>query len=272
MKSHRTKAFVIAFGLCIAFYVFVHQPFMHHSILHTYTTEHATEYAIVGLFFWANVDLALSMLRNRGEYQSNRYQWLPERKGIEPVSNADTIYFFLLACPKKFHSSIMFRRLMAATTYVRERKSAVGFREYLNDLAERDADETYSRYSFPRFVTGILPILGLLGTVVHFGSALSGLSSDDLTSKVPQIVSGMGTAFNTTCAALSASTSTMLLRYLIETQEETAVTKVNQYVEDQLLHRFVAEEDESDTSVRLEATLNKLSDTLNALIGVRSAA
>ncbi len=80
---------------------------------------------------------------------------------------------------------------MAATTYVRERKSAVGFREYLNDLAERDADETYSRYSFPRFVTGILPILGLLGTVVHFGSALSGLSSDDLTSKVPQIVSGM---------------------------------------------------------------------------------
>ncbi len=64
----------------------------------------------------------------------------------------------------------------------------------------------------------------------------------------------------------------MLLRYLIETQEETAVTKVNQYVEDQLLHRFVAEEDESDTSVRLEATLNKLSDTLNALIGVRSAA
>ncbi len=108
MKSHRTKAFVIAFGLCIAFYVFVHQPFMHHSILHTYTTEHATEYAIVGLFFWANVDLALSMLRNRGEYQSNRYQCCPNAKESNQFRMLIRSTFFCLPVPRSFIQALCF--------------------------------------------------------------------------------------------------------------------------------------------------------------------
>lgn len=272
MIGQRSRAFLIAAALCSVFYWFVTRPFMEHSILKAYTTEHATEYAIVGLFFWANCDLLLCALRNRRELQSSRYRWLPTREGIEPVSNAETIYFYVLAAPKSMQSSMMFRRLMSAVNYIKERNSAIGFREYLKDLAERDSEEIYSRYSFPRFATGILPILGLLGTVVHFGGALSGLSTDDLASKVPQIVSGMGTAFNTTCAALSASTTTMLFRYLIETQEEGIGTSINQYVEDQLLHRFVAEEAGADNGDRLDQAIDKLANLLQEAVRMKRPA
>lgn len=238
--SNAMRAFLLAMISSAVFYAIVHQPSMRHSVLHTYTTEHATEYAIVILFFWANADLILSFLGNRREHASNRYYWLPAREGIEPVDNAQSLIYHVKAGPMPLHATKMYRRIAAALTYIDQRKSAVGFREYLQDLASRDADETYARYSFPRFVTGVLPILGLLGTVVHFGSALSGLSTEDLASKVPQIVSGMGTAFNTTCAALTASTTTMLFRFLVERQEENVVVQVNEYVEDELLNRFVA--------------------------------
>lgn len=272
MIGQRSRAFLIAAALCSVFYWFVTRPFMEHSILKTYTTEHATEYAIVGLFFWANCDLMLCALRNRRELQSIRYRWLPARSGIEPVSNAETIYFYVLAAPKPMQSSMMFRRLMSSVNYIKERNSAIGFREYLKDLAERDSEEIYSRYSFPRFATGILPILGLLGTVVHFGGALSGLSVDDMASKIPTIVSGMGTAFNTTCAALSASTTTMLFRYLIETQEEGIGSSINQYVEDQLLHRFVAEESGADHGDRLDQAIEKLANLLQEIARTKRAA
>lgn len=258
MKKNSTagRAFVLAAIATIVFYAIVHQPSMRHSVLHTYTTEHITEYAIVILFFWANSDLLMCFLGTRREGAATRYNWLPTRDGIEPVGNAEPLIFYVKAGPAQLHHSKIYRRIVASLSYVQERQSAAGFREYLHDLATRDADETYARYAFPRFVTGILPILGLLGTVVHFGGALSGLSADDLASKVPQIVSGMGTAFNTTCAALSASTSTMLIRFLIERQEESIVVQVNQYVEDQLLNRFVAADDQLQPVLDAIATAN----------------
>lgn len=261
-NSHATRAFVIAMIASVVFYAFVHQPWMRHTFLHRYTTEHITEYAIVTLFFWANTDLFLCFIRNRREYAAARYHWLPSREGIEPVENAQSLIYHAKAGPMPLHGTKMYRRVSAALGYINDRQSAVGFREYLQDLASRDADETYARYGFPRFVTGVLPILGLLGTVVHFGGALSGLSSDDLVSKVPQIVSGMGTAFNTTCAALSASTSAMLLRFLIERQEEAIVVQVNEYVEDELLNRFVADENE------MQPVLDAIAQTNRALFQI----
>ncbi len=272
MIGQRSRAFLIAAALCTVFYWFVTRPFMEHSILKIYTTEHATEYAIVGLFFWANCDLLLCALRNRREAQAMRYRWLPARNGIEPVSNAETIYFYVLAAPKAIQSSMMFRRLMSSVNLHQGTK----FCDRLSRVLEGSGRTRFGRdlfaIQFSTFCYRILPILGLLGTVVHFGGALSGLSTDDLASKVPTIVSGMGTAFNTTCAALSASTTTMLFRYLIETQEEGIGTSINQYVEDQLLHRFVAEESNLDHSERLDQAIDRLATLLQETVRMKRSA
>ena len=132
----------------------------------------------------------------------------------------------------------MFHRIQSALRFVFERRSADGFREYLETLSARDSDEVFERYGFSRFVTAILPIVGLIGTVVHFGTALSGLSMEGLSEKLPAMLSGMGTAFNTTFSAMSALAVTMLIRFLIERRENGALTKINNFVEDELLHRF----------------------------------
>jgi hypothetical protein len=118
---------------------------------------------------------------------------------------------------------MMFHRIQSSLRFVYERRSADGFRDYLESLSARDADEVFERYGFSRFVTAILPIVGLIGTVVHFGTALSGLSMEGLSEKLPAMLSGMGTAFNTTFTAMSGLAVTML---------------INSYVEDELLYRF----------------------------------
>jgi biopolymer transport protein ExbB/TolQ len=265
-NKNASKAVVLAALAAIVFYVFVNLPVMRHSALHTYTTEHPTEYAIVILFFWANSELLLNFLSNRRERVSARYKWLPSRQGIEPLENAKALISHMKAGPHELNPTKMYRRIMVALDYVHDRQSASGFREYLQDLAVRDSDETFARYAFPRFTAGILPILGLLGTVVHFGSALSGLSSDQLTSRVPQIISGMGTAFNTTCAALTASLTTMLFRFLVERQEEYVVVAVNEYVENELLNRFVSHESE------IQPVVDALTQTNHTLQTIEQAA
>lgn len=263
MKNRNaSKAVLLAAIASIVFYIFVNQPSMRHSVLATYTTEHPTEYAIVILFFWANSELLLNFLGIRRETNSAKYQWLPSRQGIEPPENAQSLIFHLKAGPLELNGTKMYRRILSALEYVHDRKSAAGFREYLQDLGTRDADETFAKYGFPRFAAGTLPILGLLGTVVHFGSALSGLSSDELTSRVPQIISGMGTAFNTTCAALTAALTTMLLRFLVERREEGIVVQINEYMERELLHRFVTNDSEIQPVVD---ALTKTNETLKAI-------
>jgi biopolymer transport protein ExbB/TolQ len=222
----------------IAFYICVHQPQMRGTLLHIYTTEHVTEYVIVILFFWAAADLVLSYLRLPRERTALNHVWLPARTALEPVEQAGTLSAALDTSPPPLQTTKMGRRLRRALSFVHERRSADGFREYLQDLAARDAEETHSHYGFPRFVAAVTPILGLLGTVVHFGAALRGLSTDQLIERLPGMVSGMGTAFNTTCVALTASISTMLFLFLIQRQEEQVVQQVNASTEKQLLNRF----------------------------------
>ncbi len=54
------------------------------------------------------------------------------------------------------------------------------------------------------------------------------------------IVGGIGTAFSTTCTALSASISTMIIRFLVERIDEETVVSINAIAEDNLLHRFTS--------------------------------
>ena len=233
-----TRAFALGMAVTAVYYFIVHQPFMHDSILHSYTTHHITEYAIVMLFFWANAEHYFCYRNSSRELAASRRTWLPAREGLESPEHAGELLTTLNKKHVDASGTMMFHRIQSALRFVFERRSADGFREYLETLSARDADEVFERYGFSRFVTAILPIVGLIGTVVHFGTALSGLSMEGLSEKLPAMLSGMGTAFNTTFTAMSGLAVTMLIRFLIERRENGALTKINAFVEDELLYRF----------------------------------
>jgi biopolymer transport protein ExbB/TolQ len=231
-------AFLIGMAISGVYYAIVHMPFMHDSILHAYTTHHATEYAIVLLFFWASAEHLVCYFRGTREKIAIRRISLPEHYGLEETSRAGELLEGLRQDYPAESQSMIFQRLQSALKFVHERQSADGFREYLESLESRDSSQVFERYGFSRFVTTILPILGLIGTVVHFGAALTGLSMDGLTEKLPKMLSSMGTAFNTTFTAMSCMVVTFLVRFLVERRDSELLQKIDSYVEDELLHRF----------------------------------
>ncbi len=244
----------------VAFYALIHQPKFQGTMIHKYTTEHVTEYVIVLLFFWSSAHLIIRFLGLGREREAFGQDLLPTIEGLEPATNARELCQRLDESPGWLQGTLLGKRLRLALKYVSERASADGIREYLLELAERDSNETHASYSFPRFVAGVTPVLGLLGTVVHFGGALNGLASDQLMAQLPTMVTGMGTAFNTTCVALSASITTMLFLFLVERHEDNIVRDVNSLLENELLNRFAT------TDIRITPFLDAVKSAQQATL------
>src|SRR5262249_55316933 len=153
------------------------------------------------------------------EMLSLRYDWLPARVAREPVATAARLLEHLRARPRWLQKSRVGKRLAQALGYVTESGSADEYREYLQYLADQDGERTYSNYTLMRFLVAVTPVLGLVGTVVHFGTALSGISFDEMADRLPVVVGEMGTAFNTTTVALAAAITMMFSMFLCERTE-----------------------------------------------------
>jgi biopolymer transport protein ExbB/TolQ len=235
-------SFILATLCTVAFYYVVYQPSMHGTILHRYTTEHAVEHVIVALFIWGIIDILRNFLAFPRELLALRHDWLPPRQGRESAAGAGVLLNQVKGRSAWLRNSKIGRRLIRALEFVTEKGSADEYREHLMYLAEQDEDNTHSNYTLMRFVIGVTPVLGFLGTVVHFGTALSGFSADEVTEKLPEIVSEMGAAFNTTTVALSAAMTMMFALFICERMERGIVHTIDRLVERELLNRFEAKD------------------------------
>ncbi len=231
-------SFILGVIGTIVFYAVVLQPSMHETMLYRYTTEHAVEYVIVALFIWGIMDVVLKALSLPKERLALRADWISPRQGREPVVNANVWLDRIRAQPHWLQESKVGKRLVQALAFVTEKGSAEEYREHLQYLADQDEDATHANYSLMRFVIGVTPVLGFLGTVIHFGTALSGISFDELVDRLPGVVSEMGAAFNTTTVALAAAMSMMFSLFIFERVERGILRSIDRLVERELLNRF----------------------------------
>ncbi len=231
-------ALVLALGSTVVFYCIVLQPAMHGTLLARYTSEHAVEYVIVTLFFWGMFDIILKLLALPREYLATRHEWIPPKVGREPASKSVELLAHVRNNSAWLLASRTGRRLINALTFVAEKGSAADYREHLQHLADLDDQESHTNYTVLRFVIAVTPILGFLGTVVHFGAAIGGFSFEDMEAKLPEIVSGMGTAFNTTSVALATAMTMMFAMFLCERVELSVVASIDRLIDHDLLHRF----------------------------------
>ena len=222
------------------YYVVMFQPAMHGSILHRYTTKNPVDYAITFLFLWSLGDVLLKCLSFPREFVALRHSWLPERTGQEPVENARTALAEIAALPPWQAESRMGRRIQKVLGYAVEHGVGQDYRDQIKYLSEKAEDESHARYAVVRFAIAITPMLGFLGTVVHFGTALSGISFEEMDSRLADVVSHMGEAFNTTTSALAAAMSVMFVLFLVERIDKGINATVDRFVERELETRFEA--------------------------------
>ncbi len=233
-------ALILAVVTTGVYYSIVLQPAMRETMLAKYTSEHAVEYVIVTLFFWGMIDIVLKLLTFPREYLATRHEWLPSRTGREPAAKARELLEQVKKNPPWLLTSLAGRRVVDALSFVAERNSADDYREHLQHLADLDDHELHSKYTVLRFVIAVTPILGFLGTVVHFGAAIGSFSFDDMDAKLPGIVGGMGTAFNTTSVALATAMTMMFALFLCERVDLSIIATIDRLIDRELLHRFEA--------------------------------
>lgn len=227
-----------AIGTAVFYVIVLLIPAMHDTFWHRYTTEHFVEYIIVAVFAWGLADVALKVKGFPVERMALRHDWLPSKQGREPLSNAAAMLDRIRKQPRWLQESKIGKRLIAALSYVTDRGTSDEFDKHLEYLAEQDEDHTHGTYSVIRFVMGVSPVLGFLGTVLHFGSALSGNSLDELADRLPTVVSEMGEAFNTTTVALASAMAMTFALFACERIERGTQRAVDRFVSRELLNRF----------------------------------
>lgn len=213
-------------------------PSLKGTVLHQYTAHEPVEFVIVTFFMCGVADIVLKALTFPREKVSLSRRWLPPRVGREPIATATTLLAELKQKPEWMLESRIGKRLIAALSFLTEKGRVEDYPEHLQYLADQDDDHAHSSFGLIRFVMGASPVLGFLGTVIHFGTALSGNSLDDLADRLPTVVSQMGAAFNTTTVALASALSMMLALFLLERIDRSFLKQIDRYVERELANRF----------------------------------
>ena len=235
-------SFLLGAASTIGFYAVMLSPGMKGTLLHRYTTEHIVDYVIVSLFFWGLMDVLGKLLAFPREMAALRHEWIPGHVGREDASHAQALLEGIDAGPAWLKSSRMAKRLSKALEYVVLNGATPEYREYLQTLADRDADRSHAKYTLIRFVVRVTPVLGFLGTVVHFGTALNGVSFDRMADQLGVVVSEMGQAFNTTTVALAAAMFMMFAQFICEWTERTILHAVDRAAQRELFNRFAVKD------------------------------
>ncbi|HEY2828172.1 MAG TPA: MotA/TolQ/ExbB proton channel family protein [Pirellulales bacterium] len=228
----------VAALLTVAFYIIIYREVPKDSIIHRYTTEHVVEYVVVAFFIWGIVDVVFKLCGFPLEMLALRQPSLPDRSGKEPVSKSKILIADLNSRPKWFLDSRFGQRIVKALNYLQAKESADGFHDYLRYLATQDEEKTHTNYGLVRFICWVAPVLGILGTVIHFGSAFGGLSVDEIGDNLGKVVGEIGTAFNTTTVALAAAITMMFSLFMCEKIERGIIHSITRRVDLDLLNRF----------------------------------
>lgn len=268
---------LVAAILTVVFYVVINRPAFNGSIIHRYTTEHIVEYVVVTFFIWGLVDVLFKACGFPLEFLALRQPSLPLRLAREPVTNVESLDADLQSRPKWFLESRLGRRLTAAIDYIQQKESAEGFEDHLRYLAQQDDDQTHANYALIRFICWVAPVLGILGTVIHFASAFVGMAPDQVTDNLQTIMGEIGTAFSTTTVALAAAITMMFSLFLCERAERGLIHAINQRVDGELLSRFeVVDESLTPFLQAVQAgsrtTLDTLDGTLKRQLQIWSTA
>jgi len=109
--------------------------------------------------------------------------------------------------------------------------------EAARGVCEAEADRLDSELSMLRYVAWAIPAIGFIGTVRGIGDAL-GEAHKAVTGDVSGVTEGLGTAFNSTLAALLISIVLMFLLHQLQLAQERFVLDSETYLDRNLIRHM----------------------------------
>jgi hypothetical protein len=162
-------------------------------------------------------------------------------------------------------SSYLVRRLREAIDLVVRTGSADALEDHLKYLSDLDAARAAQSYGLVRFVIWAIPIMGFLGTVIGITDAIACLSPSQL-DNMTGVVSGLGTAFDTTAIALGLSMVLMLMQFIVDRSEQGLLGEVDEAAWSALAGRFQSLAGDGGATLAVARLAETVSRSSNQLI------
>ncbi len=158
------------------------------------------------------------------------------------------------------------------------RPDLTGLIELNREASGLDQDRAVSRFTIPRYILYVLPVIGFIGTVEGISKALMNISRvlpmindlDGFLANLGSVTTSLQIAFDTTLLALFLSASLMLVQTIIFRRTESVLERVDHWVTEVALPRLAHSRDDGEL---LEAvhkvgrTVEGLADQLRAIAG-----
>ena len=220
----------------LAFYVVIGLPFLQNETLQRYFNGHVVERIATFLFFVAIASLAIRLISLIGQFMVVGHS-LIEKAPAEgyAVSETWSLLEKLKQAPGLVKNSYYYQRIEAALQYVQQTDSADAIEEQLDRLEFSDHQRVNNGYALPRLVRAILPVIGLLGTVIGITLAIGQLSPDQLEQSLTSVMTALSVAFDTTAQAMTLMLVLWGAMHLVEQIEYQLLDRVNQKVNQDLV-------------------------------------
>ncbi|MEQ8849873.1 MotA/TolQ/ExbB proton channel family protein [Botrimarina sp.] len=225
----------------LAFYASLQTGLLPGKTMQEYFASHPIEYVATLLFFVGSASLVMRLVGLAGQFGATRLEPLgPAPAAPVPATDAAALLSRLDALRAPVRRSRLVARLREALEYIRDSGSADTLDEQLARLAEADRDRAATAYALPRLVRAVLPIVGMLGTVVGITMALGTLSlaADQLEDSLNKMIPALAVAFITTTQAMGLMLVLWFAMFGVEQVEERLLNEIDRAAARQLIGRF----------------------------------
>lgn len=107
----------------------------------------------------------------------------------------------------------------------------------VNNMCDGELGRMESELSMINYIAWAIPSVGFIGTVRGIGGALA-VAGTALGEDITQVTDKLGTAFNSTLIALLLSIPLMLFIHHIKQRQESTITEIEDYCQDNLVARL----------------------------------
>jgi len=237
-------------------------------------------YFITFLFFLAIAILFLKTFRIKNELKAFA---LLDRNLFSHLSSSTASHIRadeaenMIEVIKKFSDKekklMLVNRIDKAAQRLRNTKSSAEMDDIMTSLSDIDHKIIESSYTGVRFIAGVIPILGFLGTVYGISIAITKFTSvleraSDFEGVKPALnlaTTNLGIAFDTTLIALLFSGLILLINALIQKREEDLLSAVDSYCIDRFISRIqVIPEETQQISEAIQEQTNKLVSSMES--------
>jgi biopolymer transport protein ExbB/TolQ len=140
---------------------------------------------------------------------------------------------------------------------IRRKGSADAVEQHLLHLEELDRARVHSTYALVRIIVWAMPVLGFLGTVIGITVAIASLSPETMEKSMPDVIHGLGIAFDTTAQALALTMIVMFFKYGVERSDDRLLNLVDTRAAEELVGRFQFTGTDADPNV---ASVRRMSE------------